>query len=186
MPPWAHIQCKSLAERCSDNPKLCGVPRILVSSPQSVFPGISVYCGTKTAVFSRGFGVEPNLLYFRGMPVRCGTKTVVFSRDFGLLWNQKCCIFQGFRSAVEPKLLYFQGIWLQNNCVLQDVGLHGARAIMLCGGLGPHGVTVPGLLCFPRISNPHDAKTTVFCRDVVIIEPKLLYSPRTLLNRRGD
>ena len=107
------------------------------------------------------FGVELNLLYFPWISVCCGTKTAVFSRDFGLQRNQNCWIFKGIGSQTTmfsrilvlrvPELLYFSGVW---------------------------GLTVPELLCFPGISNPHGAKTTVCWRDVVIIEPKLMYSPK--------
>ena len=81
---------------------------------------------------------------------------------------------QGFRSTVEPKIpgircgtkpaifsKDFGLLWNQTCWVLMEPEL------LYFGGVW--GLTVPGLLCFPGISNPHGAKkTTVFCSDVVI------------------
>ena len=102
--------------------------------------------GTKTTVFSGDFGprkqkrgfqgfrsavepklrcgsaVEPKLLYFQGMLVCCGTKTAQFFKDVGPLWNQNCCIFQGFGSSLN------QHVFSRNFGPRQ-----GAHAWAICG-----------------------------------------------------
>ena len=86
--PWAHNQCKSLVERCSDNP----------NSKTAVFSWDFGPRGTKTAVFFRDFGLlwNQSCCIFSGFRCPRRSKTAEFSWDFGLLWNQNCCVFQRF------------------------------------------------------------------------------------------
>ena len=124
--PWTHIQCKSLVERCSDNPKLCVLfqgfwflyPTYVSRDFGARRPKTTVF--SKTAVFSRDLGL-PQLLYFPGISVCCGTKTAVFLRGFSLLWNQNCCLFQGFWSS-----------WNQNDCIFQGFWYTAARSERTC------------------------------------------------------
>ena len=125
---------------------------------------ISVYCGTKTAAFSSDFGVEPNLLYFPGISVCCGTKTAVFpgvlvccrtttavfSRDLGpkrlcfpgfwSSWCQSYCILQGLRPHNARTTVFskdFKSSWCQNYCILQGCGHHRTKTTVFSKDFSP-------------------------------------------------
>ena len=124
------------------------VPRSLVSLPNVCFQG---FWST----------VEPNCCIFQGS--RCGTKPAIFSRGFGLLWNQNCCIFKGFGSKTTvfqdfgphgARTIIFQGLgphsakttvfsrdfkssWCQNYCILQGCDHHRTKATVFSQDFGP-------------------------------------------------
>ena len=151
---------------------LCCVPRILVSLPNVCFQGFpSTVEAPKTRILVT---IAPELLSgaARQTKPKKGPKRKVHEfRPF--LWI--LVFFLGKTSMPLRKVHELAFLWF---------GLPGWLLILKFARVW--GLTVPGLLCFPGISNPHGAQTTVFCKDVVIIEPKLLYSPRFLVHRSTD